>query len=238
MTKHPVFIGCLVVIAAMLVYVPVEGNHYSFGYRLITNMKGYNVDITRLLIQIIFVSISGYLVAVIYSFLRGEKGKSLAEKITSVFEVDKEGIKRINEAQKDRKLNPWYQKTKVGEKYTESVGNIKSGNEVPNSLDPNLRKLGQYHKLLQWMLPIYFVSSLVLASLPETGALLTITFMIAYLCLFYKYAQYLGDRFPWLTSAMLFIPFVGYYVLYRAMVRGNRIFRSNGIKVGFMGAKI
>ena len=92
-----------------------------------------------------------------------------------------------------------------------------------------LLEVAKRQKQLLWMILL----SLVPLFIPFAGI---ITGIIS-IYFIYKLAQALRSSAAWVYIILAFIPLVGFFALLHLNAKATKILRSNGIKIGLMGAK-
>jgi len=101
----------------------------------------------------------------------------------------------------------------------------------------DLVTLGKYHRRIQWVVLASIIANILVKLSPEIGFPVFCFFAVTGSYILYKYLRALRASNPLIQAILLWIPLVGIFVLLFSVTEGNKVFKSNGIKVGIMGAK-
>jgi ABC-type glycerol-3-phosphate transport system permease component len=94
----------------------------------------------------------------------------------------------------------------------------------------DLLEVAKFQKYIQWLVLAYLVAMFI-----PFGQLIVGVVGIYFI---YKLAVALRSSFAWLYIVAMFIPIIGLLALLHIVVGATRILRTNGVRVGIMGAKL
>lgn len=90
-------------------------------------------------------------------------------------------------------------------------------------------RIGQYQRVVLWLLVLSLFAHFIPPALVVTGILLS--------TVIYKLAKAERYNRPLLWAIWAFLPIVGYVSIYLLYVKANQVLRDQGLAVGILGAK-